>query len=50
MGVPDWVQVKKNILYTLQPTCNLSRNAIASQVAKKVVPCKTEVCQKIVYV
>ena len=27
--------------YTLQPTCNLSRNAIATQVAKKIAACNT---------
>ena len=34
-------QFAKRTCYTLQPTCNLSRNAIATQVAKKIAPCNT---------
>ena len=34
-------QVAERVCYTLQPTCNLSRNAIAAQVARKIVSCYT---------
>ena len=32
---------KRACCYTLQPTCNLSRIAIVTQVAKKITPCNT---------
>ena len=34
-------QVAESTYYTLQPTYNLSRNAIVTQVAKKIVSCNT---------
>ena len=34
-------QVAKRACYTLQPTCNFCRNAIETQVAKKIAPCNT---------
>ena len=34
-------QVAKRACYTLQPTCNFSRDAIAAQVVKKIMPCNT---------
>ena len=34
-------QVAKRACYTLQPTCNLSRNTILTQVAWKIAPCNT---------
>ena len=40
--------VEKRACYMLQPTCNSSRNAITTQVAKKIAPCNTS-CRARVY-
>ena len=40
-GKLQLLQTSVNILYTLQPTCNLSCKVMATQVAKKIAPCKT---------
>ena len=34
-------QIAKRACYMLQPTCNFSRNAIETQVAKKIASCNT---------
>ena len=38
-GKLQLLQTSVNILYTLQPTCNLSCKVMVTQVAKKIAPC-----------
>ena len=33
-------QAAKRACYTLEPTCNLSHNVVATQIVKKIVPCR----------